>query len=216
MNKIKVLLVDDHAIIRDGIRALLSLEDDIDIVGEASDGKEAVEKTRDLSPEVVVMDIVMPGMDGLEATRRITKRHHKTRVLVLTQYDNRQNILSAIKAGSAGYIPKSAMSSELVSAIRTVYNGNSFLCPSAVMTLIKDYRQCPKSIDSYDSLTTREKEILKLIAKGLTSREIANKLLVNLRTVMGHRTRIMEKLDLLNSTELIKFAIRKDSSDTDI
>ena len=120
MDKIKVLLVDDHAIMRDGIRALLSLHDDIQIVGEASEGNEAIEKTRELHPDVIIMDLAMPGMDGLEATRRITKQNPKVKVLVLTQYDNKEYILSAIKAGSAGYVPKRALGSELESAVRAV------------------------------------------------------------------------------------------------
>ncbi len=125
MDKIKILLVDDHAIMRDGIRALLSLSDDIEIVGEASEGKEAVEKAQELMPDVVVMDIAMPGMDGLEATRRIKKNNPKVKILVLTQHDNREYILSAIKAGTAGYVPKKALGSELVSAIRAVCRGDS-------------------------------------------------------------------------------------------
>jgi DNA-binding NarL/FixJ family response regulator len=209
MDKIKVLLVDDHAIMRDGIRALLSLQDDIEIVGEASEGKEAIEKTRLLYPDVVVMDIAMPGMDGLEATRRITKQYPKTKVLVLTQYDNKEYILSAVKAGSAGYVPKRALGSELVSAIRAVYRGDSYLYPSAAMALVEDYRQQSKSTDPYDQLTPREREILKLIAEGHTSREVANLLFISLKTVMGHRTKIMEKLGLKNRTELIKYAMRK-------
>ena len=120
MDKIKVLLVDDHAIMRDGIRALLGLHDDIEIIGEASEGQEAIEKTRDLSPDVIVMDVAMPGMDGLEATRRIKKQLPKVKVIILTQYDNKEYILSAIKSGFPGYVPKRALGSELVSAIRAV------------------------------------------------------------------------------------------------
>ena len=138
MNKIKVLVVDDHAIMRDGIRALLGLHDDIEIVGEASEGKEAIEKAQQLIPDVVIMDIAMPGMDGLEATRRIGKKNPKIKVLVLTQYDNKEYILSVIKAGAAGYVPKRALGSELVSAIRAVDKGDSFLYPSAATALIED------------------------------------------------------------------------------
>ncbi len=209
MDKIKVLLVDDHAIMRDGIRALLVLQEDIDIVGEASEGKEAIEKTRLLNPDVVVMDIAMQGMDGLEATRRITKQYPKTKVVILTQFDNKEYILSAVKAGGTGYVPKSALGSELVSAIRAVYHGDSYLYPSAAMALVEDYRQQSKSVDPYDQLTPREREILKLIADGHTSQEVANLLFISLKTVMGHRTKIMDKLGLQNHTELIKYAMRK-------
>ena len=175
MNKIKVLLVDDHAIMRDGIRAILSLHDDIDIVGEASEGQEAIEKTRELSPDVVIMDVAMPDMDGIEATRRIRKESPNVKVIMLTQYDNKEYVLSAIKAGAAGYVPKRALGSELVSAVRAVNRGESFLYPSAAAALIDDYRRQAKTADPYEQLTPREREILKLIAEGHTSREIADK-----------------------------------------
>ena len=208
MDKIRILVVDDHAILRDGIRALLSLHDDIEIVAEASEGKEAIEKARELVPDVVVMDIAMPGMDGLEATRRIAKKEPAVKVLVLTQHNNREYILAAIKAGAAGYVPKGALGSELISAIRTVHRGDSFLYPSAAAVLIGDYlRQVEE--EPYDRLTDREREILKLIAEGHTSREIAEMLFISVKTVLGHRTKIMEKLDIHNRTELIKYAIRK-------
>jgi DNA-binding NarL/FixJ family response regulator len=209
LEKIKVLLVDDHAIMRDGIRALLSLNSDIEIVGEASEGKEAVARSQELAPDVIVMDIAMPGMDGLEATRRIVKQSPRTRILILTQHDDNQYVLSAIKAGAAGYLPKRALGSELVSAIRAVNRGDSFLHPSATAALINDYRQQAREGDSYDQLTPREREILKLIAEGHTSREIADSLFISLKTVMGHRSKIMEKLGLHNRTDLIKYAMRK-------
>ncbi len=215
MDKIKVLVVDDHAILRDGIRALLGLHDDIEIVGEASEGKEAIEKAQQLIPDVVIMDIAMPGMDGLEATRRIGKKNPKIKVLVLTQYDNKEYILSVIKAGAAGYVSKRALGSELVSAIRAVDKGDSFLYPSAATALIEDYLQQAEREEPYDRLTAREREILKLIADGHTSQEIADMLFISLKTVLGHRTKIMEKLDLHNRTELIKYAIRKGLVSTD-
>ncbi len=209
MAKIKILVVDDHAIMRDGIRALLSLDDDVEIVGEASEGKEAIEKTQELAPDVIVMDIAMKGMDGLEATRRITKKHPRVKVLVLTQHDNKEYILSTIKAGAAGYVPKRALGSELILAIRAIHRGDSFLYPSAAAALIEDYRQQAEEVEPYGRLTAREREILKLIAEGHTSREIAGILYISLKTVLGHRSKIMEKLDLHNRTELIKFAMRK-------
>ena len=208
MYKIKILVVDDHGMLRDGVRALLGLYDDIEVVGEACEGKEAIEKARELAPDVVLMDIVMPGMDGLEATRRIRKKNPTVKVLVVTQYNSKEYILSAIKAGAVGYISKRALSSELVSAIRTVHRGDPFLYPCATAALIQDYLQQVEE-EPYDRLTAREREILKLIAEGHTSREIADMLVISLKTVLGHRTKIMEKLDLHNRAELIKYAIRK-------
>jgi len=209
MDKIKILVVDDHAVLRDGIHALLGLHDDIEIVGEASEGKEAVAKAQELMPDVVIMDIAMPGMDGLEATRRIRKKHPKMKVLVLTQHDNKEYVLSVIKAGASGYVPKRALGSELVSAIRAVKEGDSFLYPSAAAALIEDYLQQTKDQEPYDQLSAREREIFQLIAEGHTSREIADMLFLSQRTVQGHRVKIMEKLNLHNRTELIKYAMRK-------
>jgi len=208
MSKIKILVVDDHTILRDGIRALIGLYNDIEIVGEASEGKEAIEKLQDLAPDVIVMDIAMPGMDGLEATRRIMKKKPKVKILVLTQHDNREYILSSIKAGASGYVPKRALGSELVSAIRAVHKGESFLYPSAAAALIEDYRQQAEE-EPYDRLTAREREILKLIADGNTSRQIADILSISLKTVLGHRSKIMGKLNIHNRTELIKYTMRK-------
>ncbi len=208
MNRIKVLIVDDHAILRDGIKALLSLNDDFEIVGEASEGKEAIDKAGELEPDVIVMDIGMPSMDGLEATSRIKKKNSKVKVLVLTQHDNKEYILSAVKAGVSGYIPKKALGSDLVSAIRSVFRGDSFLYPSATSALIEGYLRQVED-EPYDRLTEREREVLKLIAEGYTSREIADMLFINLKTVLGHRTKLMEKLDIHNRSELIKYALRR-------
>ena len=208
MEKIKVLIVDDHAIMRDGIRALLSIHNDIEAIGEASEGKEAIEKVRELVPDVVIMDIAMPGMDGMEATRRIVKEKPRVKVLVLTQHDNKEYVLSAIKSGATGYVPKRALGSELISAIRAVYRGDSVLYPSAAAALIEDYRLRAEA-DPYDRLTAREREILKLIAEGHTSQKIADMLVISLKTVLGHRTKIMQKMDIHNRTELIKYAMRK-------
>jgi len=208
LNKIRVLLVDDHAVLRDGIRAMLDVSDDVEIVGEASEGKDAVEKAHELIPDVVVMDLMMAGMDGLEATRRIKKKASGAKVLILSQHDNKEYILSAIKAGASGYVVKKALGLELVSAIRAVYSGYFYLHPSVTELVITEYlRQAEE--EPYDSLTAREREILKLVADGNTSREIADMLFISLKTVMGHRAKIMVKLDLHSSAELIKYAIRK-------
>lgn len=217
MAKIRVLVVDDHAILRDGIHALLALHDDIEVVGEAADGREAIEKARQLAPDVVLIDIVMPLMDGLEACRRIRKENPKTRILVLTQYDNKEYVSSAVKAGAAGCISKRAVASELVSAIRVVHGGDYFLYPSIAKMLVEDYlqRMGEAEEDTYDRLTAREREVLKLVAEGHTNRGIAELLLISVKTVVGHRTSLMEKLDIHNRTELVKYAIRKGLTSVD-
>ena len=208
IDKIKIILVDDHAIMREGIRSLLNSYDDVEIIGEAADGKDAYEKVAELSPDVVIMDIGMAGLDGLEATRRIHKNDKRVKILILSQHENREYLISAIKAGAAGYLPKKAMGADLIAAIRSIYRGDSFLYPSATSVLIEDYLT---HIDEepFDLLTSREREVLKLIADGYTSRQIADNLFLSLKTVLGHRTRIMDKLDIHNKADLIKYAISK-------
>ncbi|MBI2906576.1 MAG: response regulator transcription factor [Chloroflexi bacterium] len=206
--KIRVLISDDHSIVRSGIRALLELEEDIEVIGEASNGKEAVEMTSELQPDVVLMDIAMPLIDGLEATRRITKANPKAKVLMLTQYDNKEYALSSIKAGASGYVPKKAGPVELVAAIRSVNQGDAFLHPSMAKWMVKDYLQRADE-DPYDSLTEREREVLRYVAEGRANREIATLLCISVKTVLGHRERIMSKLDVHSRTDLIKYAIRK-------
>lgn len=208
MEKIKILVVDDHALMRDGIRAILKLNNDMEVVGEAADGREAIDKVEESRPDVIVMDIAMPNMDGLEATRRIKKKYPNIKVLALTQYENREYVFTAIKAGTDGYLPKKAAGPELAQAIRALYRGEAFLYPTAAAALIKDYlRQA--TAEPYDQLTAREREILKLIAEGRTSQQIANMLAISLKTALGHRTKIMQKLDIHNRTELIKYAMHK-------
>ena len=210
MSKIKVLVVDDHAMFRQGICALVGSYEDLEVVGEAENGREAVEKVREFSPEVVLMDIAMPIMGGLEATRRIQKEAPNTKVLVLTQYDDSEYVLSLVRAGARGYISKTATASELISAIRAVNAGEFSLYPSAAKTLIEEYlRRAGGEKDEYDRLTSREREILQLVAEGQTNREIADTLVIGVKTVLRHRTNIMEKLGFHNRTELIKYAIRK-------
>jgi len=210
MSKIKVLVIDDHAMFRQGICALVGSYEDLEVVGEAENGREAIEKVREFSPEVVLMDIAMPIMGGLEATRRIQKEAPNTKVLVLTQYDDSEYVLSLVRSGARGYISKTATASELVSAIRAVNAGEFFLYPSAAKTLVEEYlRRAGGEKDGYDRLTSREREILQLVAEGQTNREIADRLVIGVKTVLRHRTNIMEKLGFHNRTELIKYAISK-------
>jgi DNA-binding NarL/FixJ family response regulator len=212
MKKIKVLIADDHTLVRQGIRSLLALTTDIEIVGEAADGREAVEKVRQLAPDVVLMDLAMPNMGGLEATRRIRKEFPATRVLAVTQYDDSEYVIPVIEAGARGFVTKMASPIELASAIQAVYRGDSFLSPSAAAILVEE---CQLKIDaegekdSYQLLTDRERETLKLIAEGHTAREIAEVLVVSPKTVEWYKTNLMRKLNLHSTADLIKYAIRK-------
>ena len=212
MGKIRVLVTDDHAIVRDGISALLALTGDMEAVGEATNGREALEMVKKLAPDVVLMDIAMPLMDGLEATRRIHKESPQTKVIVLTQYEDREYVSPVIEAGASGFVSKTAASSELTSAIRSVYHGDSFLSPSIARLLVEDYRQMAKvgkTQDTSEQLTAREREILKLLAEGHSTHQIARMLVISPKTVERHKTNLMAKLDIHNRLDLFKYALRK-------
>jgi DNA-binding NarL/FixJ family response regulator len=211
VDRIRVLLVDDHAVLRDGLRALLNMHDDIEVVAVAGDGREAIDLVRHYAPDVVVMDMAMPGMEGLEATRRIVEERPQTRVLVLSQHDNERYILPVLQAGAMGYVLKRAASDDLVTAIRLVYRGDPYLPPLIAKVVLRDYRQHtgPEAETEDYGLTAREKEVLKLVAEGRTSREIAELLYVSNKTVMSHRANIYKKLGTHNRTELVKYAIRR-------
>lgn len=209
-NKIRVMLVDDHGIVREGVRAILSLSSDIQVVGEAADGREALEQVRSCLPDVVIMDITMPGMDGLEATRRLTRDFPGVRVLVLSQHDNDRYILPILQAGASGYVLKRSIGADLVAAIRTVHSGESYLPPRVAQTVLQYFRMQPSESqqDEISLLTEREREVLKLVVEGHTSQEIADLLCVSKRTVMCHRANIASKLGIHNRTELIRYAMR--------
>ncbi len=211
MEKIKVLIADDHAIVREGIRMILSLQDDIEVVGEAADGKEAIEKGLSLAPDVILMDIAMPGLGGLEATVEVLKSRPQSKVLVLTQYDNTEYIYRFLKAGAVGYVLKKAVGSDLVAAIRAVSIGKAFIDPLVADKVIRGFLDKPETAADevlYEKLSDREKQVLKLVAEGHTMQQIADDLSLSIKTVMTHRTNIMEKLSIHNRTELIKYAIR--------
>jgi DNA-binding NarL/FixJ family response regulator len=206
---IRVLLVDDHTMFREGVRALLSSYDDIEVVGEAADGRKAIEKVAQLHPDVVLMDIAMPGLSGLDATLELRRLEPDSRVLILTQYDNREYVFPILKAGAAGYVLKHAAATDLVSAIRAVHAGGSFLYPTVAKAVLDRYLtqgQVPE--DPYETLSDREQQVLRLVAQGRTNKEIAELLVLSVKTVMGHRANLMEKLGIHNRTELVKYAIR--------
>lgn len=212
MKKIKVLIVDDHTLVRAGIRSLLALVDGIDVVGEASDGKEALARVRQLVPDVVLMDLAMPVMGGLEATRRLRREFPGVKVLALTQYDDTEYVIPIIEAGASGFVTKMSAFSELAAAIQAAHKGESYLSSSAATALVEEYRQKTTSegeLDPYQLLTDREREVLKLVAEGHTSREIAEILIVSPKTVEWYKSSLMNKLNIHSRTDLIKYAIRK-------
>jgi DNA-binding NarL/FixJ family response regulator len=219
MSKIKVLIADDHALMREGIRALLRTYDDVEVVGEARDGSETLEKAPALTPDVILVDVAMPGLGGLEVTPELRRLCPQAKVLVLTQYDNREYVFRMLRAGAAGYVLKKAAATELVSAIRAVQRGERFLDPSIAAAVIEGYLRKGEqghTDDAYDSLTDREKQVLKLIAEGNTNKQIAEKLGISVKTAMAHRANIMGKLDVHNRSDLIKFAIRKGLIQVDV
>jgi RNA polymerase sigma factor (sigma-70 family) len=211
MHKIRLLLAEDHTIVRKGLRALLEGEVGVEVIGEAEDGREAVEMTRQLLPDVVLMDITMPGLNGLEATRQIKKWFPEVKVLVLTRHANEEYIFQILRAGASGYVVKKAAPTELVLAIQAVYRGDSFLSPSISRPVIEEYiRQAEAMIEnSYDRLTDREREVLQLIAEGHSTQEIAELLHISIKTVQNHRARLMDKLNIYSTAELTRYAVRK-------
>lgn len=208
--KIRILLAEDHRILREGIRSLLEDNDDMVVVGEAEDGRGAVALTAKLKPDVVLMDIAMPLLNGLEATRQIKRDYPDVRVLVLTMHDNEEYVRQVLAAGALGYVLKYAAASELISAIRTVYRGESVLSPAITRLVIEDYlRWADIKPTENDKLTPREREVLQLIAEGYTNKEIGEILKISIKTVKAHRSNLMNKLDLHDRGELIRYAIQK-------
>lgn len=209
MAKIKVLLVDDHAILRAGLRSLLATYDDIEVVGEASSGEEAIRKVRELEPDVIVMDVLMPGMNGLVATRYILEKHPDARILMLTQYGNKEYVLPLLEAGAAGYVLKQAADTDFVKGIRAVYEGNSYLYPPIAKLVLEALMSGEDASDPDQMLTPREREVLVLVAQGYTNNEIADILYISPKTVDVHRTRMMNKLNLHNVAEIVRYAVRR-------
>jgi len=211
-DQIRLLLADDHAVVRSGLRMLLQAQPDMTIVGEAETGHDAIRQTIELRPDVVLMDIEMPGLNGIEATRRLRVEVPGAAVLALTMYEDDQYFFEMLRAGASGYVPKRAAPDELVSAIRAVSRGEVFLYPSLAGRLVQDYLARGRADEvepMADELTPREQEVLKHIAEGLSNNEIADRLVISAKTVDRHRENLMRKLNLHNRVELVKYALRK-------
>ncbi|HYJ79212.1 MAG TPA: response regulator transcription factor [Longimicrobiaceae bacterium] len=208
-SEIRVLLADDHAMLRAGLKALLSLEPDIDVVGEVGTGEEAVERVRALSPDVVVMDLAMPGIGGLEATRQIAALGEKTRVLVLTSDDEQDSLMPVLDAGGSGFVQKTHAEQDLISAIRIVARDEVFLYPNATKLLLRGLRSAEEKgrKDPLEKLSEREREVLRLSAEGYGSGEIAKKLFLSPKTVDTYRYRLMQKLGMTHRAELVRLAL---------
>ncbi len=206
---IRVLVVDDHAIVREGICSLLARRKDIQVVGEAADGKRAIDAVVQFDPDVVLMDIQMPVLNGLDATREIHKRFPSTRILVLTQHESKEYVVPLLRAGAVGYITKTARASEVIAAIRAVYEEGAYLPPRITQTVVTAVAESADSGEEQSLLTEREIQVLRLVAEGLSSREIAERLSISVKTVDTHRANIMEKIGAHNTAELTKYAIRQ-------
>lgn len=219
MDKIKVLLVDDHQIVRDGIFALLIKEREIEIVGEASNGDELFEKLKFIKPDVIILDISMPKMSGIEIAGILTKDYPNIRIIVFSSYTDEESIFKSIRAGAKGFLPKDSMREDLVEAIKKVNQGFEYLSEKIPNTILMDYiKKSGNKEDKYNNtklgnLTKREREILKLIAEGMSYKEIGNDLFISVRTVESHKNNILQKLELKSTIDLVKFAIKNELID---
>jgi two-component system response regulator NreC len=203
---IRILLADDHALVRQGFRMILSAQPDMEIVGEAGNGREAVELAAELHPDVVVMDVAMPELNGIEATRRLLSDNPRTRVLALSMHKDSVYVREILRAGARGYLLKDSVDADLLAAVRAVAKGDGYLSPGVSEAVLTDYRR--HVTDPLDLLTSREREVLQMIAEGKTNKEIAASLNLSVYTVEAHRGRVMEKLNLHSTGELVRFALR--------
>jgi len=211
-DKVRIVLADDHTILREGLRALLTAEDEIVVVGEAQDGREAVRCVERLEPDLLLMDLSMPRMSGMDAIREIKKRYPDTRIIALTVHKTEEYLLTTLQAGADGYVLKDATHDELVMAIRTVMAGKSYLSPDVSEKVIEGYlvgKESSRSLSAWETLSQREREVLKLIAEGYKNKEIAEDLCISLKTVEKHRANLMKKLDLHNAAALTVYAVEK-------
>jgi two-component system response regulator NreC len=212
VQQVKVLVAEDHAVVREGIRMILDAQEDFAVVGEARDGDEAVRLARQLRPDVVVMDISMPRMNGVEATQEIKRLFPDVQVLILTMHEEESYVFQLLRLGAAGYVLKRAAATDLVEAVRAASRGEAFLYPAVARSVVQDYLDRMRSGEGtsrYDGLTDREREILVLIAEGHTNAQIADRLFISVKTVQTHRAHIMEKLDLHDRSLLVRYAVRK-------
>lgn len=206
MTKTRVLLVEDHGIVRKGLRLILSQYPEFDVVGEAVDGQHAIEQVKALLPDVVIMDVAMPRLNGVMATRAILEQHPHCRILMLSMHGDAVYVRESLRAGAKGYLLKDSVDHELVAAVRALAEGNAYLSPSVSKTVLNDYRQ--QGGDAGSELTTREREVMQLLAEGLTAKEIAKRLDISAYTVDAHRGRIMRKLQISSIGELVRYAMR--------
>jgi two-component system, NarL family, response regulator NreC len=212
MKKLRVLLADDHIVMRAGLRALLDRQSNLEVVGECENGREAVELTGSLRPDVVVMDVGMPGLNGIEATKTIVDRHSSPAVVILSMHADESYVMRALKAGARGYLLKDSAAADLIGAIQAVSQGRSFFSPKVSRILAEDYVRILKQkgdVDTYDLLTSREREILQLLAEGKANKEVATALNISPYTVETHRSHILQKLNLHTPAELVLYAVRK-------
>lgn len=212
MNPIRILLADDHTVMRNGLRLLLERQPNLTVVGEASDGRETVRAAESVSPDVVVMDIAMPNLNGIEAARQITATRPETAIVILSMHSDESYVIRALKAGARAYLLKDSAEGDLIAAIHAISEGKSFFSPAISRILVEDYmRQLEQKHveDTYELLTAREREILQLLAEGKTNKEVAAILNLSVYTVETHRTHILQKLNLHNVPELILYAVRK-------
>jgi two-component system response regulator NreC len=212
MLKIRILLTDDHTLFRQGIKTLLSAEPDMEVVGEASNGADAVTKSADTRPDVVLMDIGMTGLSSFEATRQIKRNRPETKILFLTMYDDEDYLVECMEVGAGGYVLKDSPAAQLVAAVRDVNRGGSYLSPRMLSQLVDDFRSRIKSahrLPRFATLTTREREVLKVLAEGSSVKEIANSLKLSVKTVEAHKFNLMRKLDIHNKAQLVQYAIQK-------
>lgn len=208
---VRILLADDHAILRTGLRLMLSSVPNLEVVGEATNGKEALGKADELKPDLVIMDITMPEMNGIEATQELKRHHPKTKVLMLTMHENEELLFRTIQAGGSGYVLKKSADNELLDAIHQVVRGETFLRPDMAKQVMQDYLErvdTGEETQSYEDLTDREREVLRYLAEGMTNKQVAEKLVLSIRTVETHRMRIMDKLGLKGRAALVTYAKR--------